>query len=107
MALVQRDETTLGPMAFGGRTITLVARTTSVHVGNDERAALHVRSRPAHVEVLDEVGQRHVLHIRDVEHILIAAIATCAIAGSWAVRTFRRPQPAGRHHVSMGRSSRE
>lgn len=93
MALVQRGETTLGPLAFGGRTITLVARTTAVHVGSDARGALRVRSRPAHVEVLDEDGQRHVLHIRNVEHALIAAIAIGGVASSCALRLVRRHSP--------------
>src|SRR6266566_9121532 len=31
MALLHRGETTIGPVAFGGRTITLVARTTAIH----------------------------------------------------------------------------
>src|ERR1700704_6859397 len=44
MPALQRGETTIGPLALGGRTITLVARTTAVHLGNDERGALHIRS---------------------------------------------------------------
>ena len=90
MAGVQRGETTVGPLALNGRTITLVARTTAVHVGSDARGALRVRSRPAHVEVLDEDGQRHVVHIRNVEQALIAAIAIAGIATSWALRFIRR-----------------
>ena len=90
MAGVQRGETTVGPLAFGGRTITLVARTTAVHLGGDARGALRVRSRPAHVEVLDEDGQRHVVQIRNVEQTLIAAIAIAGIATSWALRFARR-----------------
>jgi hypothetical protein len=89
MTGVERSETTVGPLAFGGQTITLVARTTAMHVGNDERGALHVWSRPAHVEVLDEHGQRHVVHIRNVEQTIIAAIAITAVASSWALRVIR------------------
>ena len=87
---VQRGETTVGPLAFEGRTISLVARTTALHLGNDERGALHVRSRPTHVEVLDEHGQRHVVVIRNVEQILIVAIAFAGLAGSCALRLIRR-----------------
>jgi hypothetical protein len=90
MAALQRGETTIGPLALGGRTITLVARTTAVHLGNDERGALHIRSRPTHVEVLDEDGRRHVVRIRDVEHALIAAIAIGGAAGACALRIARR-----------------
>jgi hypothetical protein len=90
MALMQRGETTLGPLAFDGRTITLVARTTAVHVGTDERGALHVRSRPAHVEVLDEDGRRHIVRIHNVEHALIAGIALAGFAGSCALRVIRQ-----------------
>jgi hypothetical protein len=90
MALMQRGETTLGPLAFGGRTITLVARTTALHLGSDARGALHVRSRPAHVEVLDEDGRRHIVRIHNVEHGLIAGIAIAGVASSYALRVFRR-----------------
>ena len=90
MAAWQRGETTIGPLATGGRTITLVARTTALHLGNDERGALHIRSRPAHVEVLDEDGRRHVVRIRDLEHTLMAAIAIGGAAGACALRLARR-----------------
>ena len=90
MAVLQRGETTIGPLALGGRTITLVARTTALHLGNDERGALHIRSRPAHVEVLDEDGRRHVVRIRDVEQALIAVIAIASAAGACALRIARR-----------------
>ncbi len=43
----QSVDTTVGPLAFDGRTITLVARTRAMHVGDDGRGALHVRSRPS------------------------------------------------------------
>ncbi len=89
MAMLQRGETAVGPVAFGGRTLTLVARTTAVHIG-DERGALHVRSRPVHVEVLDEDGQRQVVHIRDVEQRLIAAIAVGGLASACALRMIRK-----------------
>ncbi len=89
MATLQRGESTTGPLAVGGRTITLVARTTALHVGGDDRGGLHVRSRPAHVEILDEDGQRHVVHIRDVEYTLIAAIAIGGAASACALRLIR------------------
>ena len=90
MSVLQRGETTTGPVAVGGRTITLVARTTAVHLGGDSRGALHIRSRPMHVEVLDEDGQRHVVRVRDVEHTLVRAIAIGAVAVAYALRTIRK-----------------
>jgi len=95
VAALQRGETTIGPLAMGGRTITLVARTTALHLGSDERGALHILSRPAHVEVLDEDGRRHVVRIRDVEHVLIAAIALAGLAGACVLRIARRRMAAG------------
>jgi hypothetical protein len=96
MALLHRGETTIGPVAFGGHTITLVARTTAIHVGGDARGALHIRSRPLLVEVLDEHGQRHVVHIRNVEHALIAAIAIGGVASTYALRAIRESLTRGR-----------
>ena len=90
MSVVQRGETTIGPVAVGGRTLTLVARTTAIHVGGDARGALHVRSRPMHVEVLDEDGQRHVVRVRDLEQTLIAGIAIAGVVGAYALRTIRK-----------------
>ena len=92
MGGLKRRETTVGPVAFGGRTITLVARTTALHIGGDDRGASSVRARPAHVEVLDEHGQHQLVQIRDVEQILIAAIAVAAIAGARAMRFIRTSQ---------------
>ncbi|HEV7526162.1 MAG TPA: hypothetical protein VGP92_14415 [Acidimicrobiia bacterium] len=89
MAVLQRGETTIGPLAFDGRTLTLVARTTAIHLGSDERGALHIRSRPAHVEVLDVDGRRHVVQIRDIEQVLITAIAVGAVGLSYALRLAR------------------
>jgi hypothetical protein len=89
MALLQTGETTIGPLAFDGRTITLVARTTALRIGDDARGALHVRSRPGHVEVLDEDGHRHVVSIRDVERMLMLGIGVVTVAATYAVRTLR------------------
>ena len=86
MTLLQRGETSVGPVAVDGRTITLVARTTAVHIGSDERGALHLRSRPVHVEVLDADGRRHIVRIRDIENRRrsrrsrsVAAVCACAM----------------------------
>jgi hypothetical protein len=87
---VQRGETTVGPVAVEGRTIMLVARTRALHIGGDERGALHVRARPTHVEVLDEDGRRHEMRIRDVEGALIAAIAVAGVAGACLGRLLAR-----------------
>jgi hypothetical protein len=90
MGRMQKTETTIGPLAFDGRTITLVARTTAFHIGNDARGAIHVRSRPRQVEVLDEDGQRQVLVVRDIERALLVAVAIAVVAGTSAVRSIRR-----------------
>jgi hypothetical protein len=89
MPSVKRSETTLGPLAFGGRTITLVARTTALHVGDDGRGALHIRSHPVHVEVLDGEGRREVVHIRDTEHTLMVAILIATLVGTSVLRIAR------------------
>ncbi len=89
MARSQSAETTVGPLAFDGRTVNLVASTRAVHVGDDGRGALHVRSRPCHVEVLDEDGRRQVVAVHDVERMLLGAISIAGIAAAVAVRTFR------------------
>ena len=86
MAVLRRSESTTGPVAFGGRTIMLVARTTTVQIGSDALRAVHIRSRPLHVEVLDEHGQRQVVPVRDLERALVAAIAIVGIAGACARR---------------------
>ena len=91
--LLQRGESTIGPVAINGRTITLVARTRALHIGGDERGALHIRARPAHVEVLDEHGRRLVVRIRDVETALVTAIAAGGLVGACVVRAIRRRRP--------------
>jgi hypothetical protein len=90
MARMQTVDTTIGPTAFDGRTITLVARTRALHVGDDARGALHVRSRPRYVEVLDEDGHRRVLAVHDVECMLLAAITIGGIATACLARMMRR-----------------
>jgi hypothetical protein len=91
--MVQRHEATAGPVAVGGRTITLVARTRAVHVGRGNTHALHVRARPAHVEVLEPDGRRSIVRIRDVERMLIASIAGVGTAYVLAVHLLRRARP--------------
>jgi hypothetical protein len=90
MVNVQRGETTVGPVAVGGQTITLVARTRALTIGGHERGALHVRSRPTHVEVLDAEGRRAVVRVRDVELGLIAGVASAALVCITAVRALRK-----------------
>lgn len=87
---MQRGETTIGPVAVDGRTITLVARTSGVHVGGGPLAALGVRARPTHVEVLDAHGRRQVVRIRDVETTLIAAIVAVGTVGALMARVFKK-----------------
>jgi hypothetical protein len=92
--MLQRGETTFGPVAVGGRTITLVAKTRVFRFGTGERGALHVRARPAHVEVLDESGRREVVHIRDVEGMLMSAIVLAGASYVIGVRALRRARSA-------------
>ena len=89
MAALQRVETSAGPVAFGGRTITLVARTTAVKIGQDRFGAVHARSRPLHVEVLDERGERHVLRVRDIERTVVGVVALAGLVGACVVRGIR------------------
>ncbi len=89
MAHAQTADTTIGPLAFDGRIITLVTRTHALHLGDDARGALHIRSRPRHVEVLDADGRRQVLAVRDVERIVVGAITIAGLAAAGAVRMIR------------------
>ncbi len=88
--MVQRGETTVGPVAVDGRTITLVARTSGVRVRGGPLAALGVRARPTHVEVLDEQGRRQVVRIRDVEAGLICGIVVAGTVGALMARVFKK-----------------
>jgi hypothetical protein len=97
--MLRRRETTVGPVALDGRTITLVARTTAVHLGAHLPAAhspggrspgaFYVRARPAHVEVLDGDGHRQVIPVRDVEYIVVSAITIVGLAAACALRVIR------------------
>jgi hypothetical protein len=90
MPMLQRGETTIGPVAVDGRTITLVARTSGVRVRGGPLAALGVRARPTHVEVLDDQGRRQVVRIRDVEASLIGAIVAAGTVCALATRAFKK-----------------
>jgi hypothetical protein len=90
MAMVQRSETTVGPVAVDGRTITLVAKTRAVHFPGRVGDALHVWARPAHVEVLDEDGRRHVVRIHDVERAVMMAVVLGAAGYILGIRALRR-----------------
>ena len=94
MARLHTADNTTGPLAFDGRTITLVTRTTGFHVGDDARGGLHVRSRPRHVEVLDDDGQRHVVAVHDVERMLLVAISVGALVCASAVQAVRKHRRA-------------
>ena len=91
--MLRRRETTVGPVALDGRTITLVARTTAVHLGGAvgvrSPGVRYVRARPAHVEVLEANGQRQVIPVRDVEYILVTAITIAGLVGACALRVIR------------------
>ena len=92
--MVQRGESTVGPVAVDGRTITLVARTRAVHLGRGGTGALGMRARPTHVEILDADGRHHVMRIRDIESAAIIAIALASVGYVIGVRALRR---RGRH----------
>ena len=87
--MVQRGESTVGPVAVDGRTITLVACTRAFHFGRGPIGALGLRARPTHVEVLDEDGRRQVVRIRDVEGTVMAAIIAAGAGGAFALRALR------------------
>jgi len=74
-------ETTAGPVAVEGRTLTLVARTRTLRVGGEHAAVFHVHSRPSHVEVLDRNGQHEVVGVVDLQRVITRTIivATAAI----------------------------
>jgi hypothetical protein len=88
--MVQRGESTVGPVAVDGRTITLVARTRAFHLGRGRVGALGMRAVPTHVEVLDEDGRRQVVRIRDIEGAVIAAIMLAGAGYVLGVRALRR-----------------
>jgi hypothetical protein len=89
MAMVQRSETTLGPVAVDGRTITLVARTRALNLGG-RGGAVHVWSRPSHIEVLDEDGRRHVVRVHDVQRVAMIATVVGALGYVLGVSALRR-----------------
>ena len=93
MAMVQRSETTLGPVAVDGRTITLVAKTRALNLGGRNGGAVHVWSRPSHVEVLDEDGRRHVVRVHDVQRVAMIATAVAALGYILGVGALRRRRP--------------
>jgi hypothetical protein len=76
---MQHVESTTGPVAVGGRTINLVARTTTLTVGPSNRE-LGVWSRPLHVEILDADGRRQIVPVRDYQ--LAAGIALVCITAA-------------------------
>jgi hypothetical protein len=76
-----RVETTTGPVAVGGRTITLVARTSAVSVGSGPGGLLGSRTRPRHVEILDPHGERLTVPVRDYHRYATLAIAGIAAVG--------------------------
>ncbi len=102
MAEVVRGETSVGPLAIDGRTITFVARTRGVRVGRADAGpgvrvgAMHVRARPAHVEILDDSGRRHIVRIHDIERTLMIAIGVAAFACSIAIRMTRGRRTVGK-----------
>src|SRR5438552_2214941 len=81
---------TSGPFGGDGRTITLGAKTRTVHLRGRAGNALHVWARPAHVEVLDEEGRREVVRIHDVERAVMMAVVLGAAGYILATRALRR-----------------
>jgi hypothetical protein len=88
--MVKRSETTIGPVAVDGQTITLVARTRSFRLGGRGFGALGMRARPTHVEILDADGRHHVVRIRDFEGALMAGIAIAGTGYILAVHALRK-----------------
>jgi len=89
MPVLQRYESTTGPVVVDGRTITLVSKTRAVSLRRASWSLFHVRSRPAHVEVLHRDGRREVVPIRDMQRAVTAAIALAAVAGAALARARR------------------
>ena len=86
---LQHVEATTGPVAVGGRTISLVARTTTVTFGRSARE-IAVWSRPHHVEILDRGGQREVVRVRDAQLIGAVSVAMLAALGTAAATLLTR-----------------
>lgn len=96
MRWVEQAESTAGPVAIDGRTLTLVARTRTVRLGRRPGLALGGWARPTRIEVLDEDGRHRVVRIHDVERMLTAAIAlTGALTGATSVFAARALKRAG------------
>jgi hypothetical protein len=79
-------ETTTGPVAVGGRTITLVARTSRRSIGS----LFSERVRPTHIEILDRDGRRRVVHVRDYQRLATAVVAGVAAACVIGARVTKR-----------------
>ena len=78
-------ETTEGPVAVDGRTINLVARTTTLTLGGATARPLGTWSRPVYVEILDGEGRRQVVKLRDRQALVatvVAGIATVLVLGA-------------------------
>ena len=82
-------ESTTGPVAVGGRTISLVARSTTLTLGRTQREVA-TWSRPHHIEILDQGGQREVVRVRDAQMIGAALVAFAMAAGTAAATLMAR-----------------
>lgn len=80
VGVLHRVESTTGPVAVAGRTLTLVSRTRALRLGGDRWGWFHIRSRPSHVEVLERDGARRVVRIHDLHRLATAAILAVATA---------------------------
>ena len=88
--VLQRFESTTGPVVVDGQTIALVAKTRAIELGGPAFSFFYVRSRPAHVEILDRHGARRVVRIPDVQRIVTGAIVATAAACVIGTRMHRR-----------------
>lgn len=88
MAMLQRGQATVGPVAIDGRTVTLVSRTHALKLGR-RGSEIPVWSGPHHVEVLDRDGRRNVVRMHDLERVAFVAIAATTIVGAALVRAAR------------------
>ena len=103
---LQHVETTTGPVAVGGRTINLVARTTRDHASaRDPGTCSRTWSRPVHVEILDADGRREIVKVRDYQRLAMTAIAGAA-ARVPARRARRRERDDERRVRGRNRNAR-
>ena len=81
-----RHESVIGPLAVGGATVSLTARTTVRHMLAPNGGVFHVRARPTTIEMLDADGQRSIARVHDLQTLVQTALAGVALAAGIAHR---------------------